>query len=1420
MNLAPHLPPDYPNSPAICLLSDVGEPEPPLATPEGKESNLTIAKTVAASEVTASGQSTKFTITVTNEGPGVFNAPIEIRDTLFDGAIVEPSNGSWSAPWVCEGQSAVGHPEQGICAHPPIELDPGESVVLELEIEAPNSFIAPSGTQVKCGYENKAEVLRPAPGSPKNADAGDDVAFADVKFAPFEMHGKKFCDLGLTTPERPKTNLTIAKTVGACATTPAGQNCPFAITVTNAGPNAYSGAIEIRDTLFDGAIVEPSNGSWSAPWTCEGQSAAGHPEQGICTHPPVELDPGESVVLDLEIEAPDSFVAPSGSQVKCGYENKAEIIDPAGGSAGNTNAGDDIAVAEAKFPPFEKHGRTFCAPPTNLTIAKTVDACTSTTGGQNCGFTITVSNNGPNAYGGPIEIRDTLFDGQIVEPSNGSWSAPWTCEGQSAAGHPEQGICTHPPVKLDPGESVELKLEAEAPNSFVAPSGSQARCGYKNKVEILDPAGGSNENTNAGDDTAFAEAKFAPYKIHRTTFCAPPANLTIAKTAGDCATTTGGQNCPFTITVTNKGPNAYNGPIEIRDTLFDGQIVEPSNGSWSAPWTCEGQSAAGHPEQGLCTHPPVKLDPGESVELKLEAEAPNSFVAPSGSQARCGYKNKVEILDPAGGGSTNTKAGDDAAAAEAKFQPYKMHGTTFCAPPTNLTIAKTAGDCATTTGGQNCPFTITVTNKGPNAYNGPIEIRDTLFDGQIVEPSNGSWSAPWTCEGQSAAGHPEQGICTHPPVKLDPGESVELKLEAEAPNSFVAPSGSQARCGYKNKVEILDPAGGGSTNTKAGDDAAAAEAKFQPYKMHGTTFCAPPTNLTIAKTAGDCATTTGGQNCPFTITVTNKGPNAYNGPIEIRDTLFDGQIVEPSNGSWSAPWTCEGQSAAGHPEQGLCTHPPVKLDPGESVELKLEAEAPNSFVAPSGSQARCGYKNKVEILDPAGGGSTNTKAGDDAAAAEAKFQPYEMHGTTFCGPPTNLAIAKAAGACATTAGGQNCSFTITVTNKGPNVYKGPIEIRDTLFDGQIVEPSNGSWSAPWTCEGQSAAGHPEQGLCTHPPVKLDPGESVELKLEAEAPNSFVAPSGSQAKCGYTNKAEVLDPAGGSNENTNAGDDAASVKAKFAPFEMHGTTFCGLGLTTPPASACPQGWSRTPIAGKCCPPRSNWDGERCRKIDAAEECKGGMELIDGECRCQRGTRFLDGRCRTPSSGPELTCGVNEIGTYPNCRCARGFTGDPPNCRPSVCPPGTRGKYPDCRKIECPANQQWIGGTCRCPDQLKWNGKRCVADTPKACPADSLGKYPNCRCKRGTTGTPGECKKVEPKRCPADSFGKYPNCRCKRGTTGEPGNCKRIVIEPKKCPKGFRGTPPNCRRIVIEPRRKCLPGFRGTPPNCRRAGTNPP
>jgi uncharacterized repeat protein (TIGR01451 family) len=262
--------------------------------------------------------------------------------------------------------------------------------------------------------------------------------------------------------------------------------------------------------------------------------------------------------------------------------------------------------------------------------------------------------------------------------------------------------------------------------------------------------------------------------------------------------------------------------------------------------------------------------------------------------------------------------------------------------------------------------------------------------------------------------------------------------------------------------------------------------------------------------------------------------------------------------------------------------------------------------------AKCEITNNALITKAPGGTLLNSFAGDDMSSATAVFAPvFPLDGSpAICvapamgepepplttppgGSETNLSVTKTAGPSEATATGQNTPFTITVTNEGPAVFNGPIEVLDTLFDGATVEPSNGSWSAPWSCEGQSLAGHPEQGICTHPAVELDPGESVVLTLEIEAPNSYVAPSGSEVKCSYKNTVEILDSLGGSPQNTNAGDDTATAEAKFAPFEKHGQKFCELGLTTPPPPACPQGWSSTPVPGKCCPAGSAWDGEQCK-----------------------------------------------------------------------------------------------------------------------------------------------------------------------------------------------------------------------------------
>jgi hypothetical protein len=922
-------------------------------------------------------------------------------------------------------------------------------------------------------------------------------------------------------------------------------------------------------------------------------------------------------------------------------------------------------------------------------------------------------------------------------------------------------------------------------------------------------------------------------------------NLRLNKKAVPDACAAGGLGflCDYVIRVTNVGPDAYFGPITVNDKLPAAPAGAAMTVTNAPPWFCIPIS----PSEQQCTYAPGALFPGESIDLHMTVDL--AVPAPV-----CHLDNLAGLVWPPGLGDIDPADDFDFATATIPA-PH-------CPPPagdkTNLKISKDPfADLCTDKGAFfECKYLIAVRNIGVGIYNGQVKVEDTIPAGATTTFS----PAAWNCAGPAPTYTCERG-----PVILLPGQAVNLNAVVKVPKNLAGP----LSCKAENKAKIVEAVGGSNQNTDATDDDAGAT-MILPGELAQCPNLDALSNLKLKKTgpAEKCPVSGTDWECKFKVTVQNFGA-AYTSPIQFLDALPFGT---PAGATVTfqppAGWTCGGPVL--FPTLYQCNSNNPNLSHMEKVEIPVIVKIP---VAPL---AKCEITNNALIIKAPGGTLLNSFAGDDKSSATAKLATiFPLNGdppicvaasqggpqpepplTAPEGKESNLSITKTAAASQATASGQNTKFTITVTNEGPSVFNAPIEIRDTLFDGEIVEPSNGGWSDPWVCEGQSAVGHPEQGICKHPEVTLDPGESVVLELEIEAPNSFVAPSGSQVKCGYKNKAEITRPAGGSPKNTNAGDDMAFAEAKFAPFELHGTEFCGLGLTTPPA-LCPQGWSKTPVAGKCCPPNSGWDGTRCKRNVKApeEECTGGRERIDGECRCTRGTRFIDGKCRTPSSGPEKACGPNEVGKYPNCRCARGFAGEPPNCKLIVCPKGTTGKYPDCRKIDCPANQQFIDGDCRCAYPLKWNGKRCVADTPKACPADSIGQYPNCRCKRGTAGEPGNCKRiVEPRKCPADSIGKYPNCRCKRGTAGEPGNCKRIVlpcpkgfrgvppncvrivklcpegfrgtppnckriVEPRKeCPKGFRGTPPNCERI-IPPRRLCPQGFRGVPPNCKRAGANP-
>jgi hypothetical protein len=159
------------------------------------------------------------------------------------------------------------------------------------------------------------------------------------------------------------------------------------------------------------------------------------------------------------------------------------------------------------------------------------------------------------------------------------------------------------------------------------------------------------------------------------------------------------------------------------------------------------------------------------------------------------------------------------------------------------------------------------------------------------------------------------------------------------------------------------------------------------------------------------------------------------------------------------------------------------------------------------------------------------------------------------------------------------------------------------------------------------------------------------------------------------------------------------------------------------------------------------------------CPAERQMPDQGC-CPEGQRWNGREC----SGGKVTkkpvpkvCPKDTVGEYPNCR----------GVRTKKCPPNTKGSYPDCRPI-----------------------------TVKVCPSDSFGKFPNCTCKRGTVGTPGECRK-RTRQCPDGTTGKWPNCeqvikRCPKNTVGKWPNCLQIR---QKCPKGTAGTWPNCEKRPV-------------------------
>jgi hypothetical protein len=314
-------------------------------------------------------------------------------------------------------------------------------------------------------------------------------------------------------------------------------------------------------------------------------------------------------------------------------------------------------------------------------------------------------------------------------------------------------------------------------------------------------------------------------------------------------------------------------------------------------------------------------------------------------------------------------------------------------------------------------------------------------------------------------------------------------------------------------------------------------------------------------------------------------------------------------------------------------------------------------------------------------------------------------------------------------------------------------------------------------------------------------------------------------CTVNNNSQILKAPPGTLLNIFNNDDFGSASAQFQTVvKPDGTFICawpamGGGeppLANPPAKEpeeepeepeqeCPQGWTKTPVPGKCCPHGTAWDGERCQRGATPPEpepepepeepttppaltCWDGWLQIDADetkAYIRKGYKVGPRRsgkrvvwCAKEETGPQpaLDCPAPAVGKLPYCKCGPGYTGKWPKCRkvPDECPKGYTGEPPNCRKL---------------PD----------------------------KCPDGYVGSPPNCKKEPPADCPKGYVGTPPNCRkipetCPKGYVGKPPHCRKL---PVKCPSGYLGTPPNCKRV---PPKTCPEGFVGKPPKCKKVNVN--
>ena len=288
------------------------------------KTNLRLTKTASPQtcQLTGGAFFCKYMIRVINEGPGIYNGDLHVKDTFPAGTDLLLGPGPWSCP-----------PPAGntrVCKLNGVVMAKNTARSFPVWLKVPQAVAA----QHECRIRNMAKITQAPGGTAKNTNPADDEADAWSTIPANLCNG----------PDN--TNLKISKQgPELCQRTSLGFKCDWTIAVTNTGPAPFNGPVVVNEALPG----EPANAAWNAPWTCVGNGGGG----AACSHPNVALPQGGTLTLNLTTLFPLSVINAN----QCKLTNLVEIAQPAGGTPKNTDATDDTAQATASVDP------AICQPP-------------------------------------------------------------------------------------------------------------------------------------------------------------------------------------------------------------------------------------------------------------------------------------------------------------------------------------------------------------------------------------------------------------------------------------------------------------------------------------------------------------------------------------------------------------------------------------------------------------------------------------------------------------------------------------------------------------------------------------------------------------------------------------------------------------------------------------------------------------------------------------------------------------------------------------------------------------------------------------------------------------------------------------------------------------------------------------------------